>query len=234
MAAERRHRRSDRGGPVESRHRRRHPDAAGSCVLERHHAAFRFRHHSAAAPVSCRHRREPRPARGANRLVALPHLSRPDQPLRGAARDRGSQDVSGRRHRPRSYGAGAAARCRRSRRRAADDDRRPVRRHRHGGAGQPRPRHHDLERPRDAAPVAAARRQDAGSRGGHRRSGALDPPHRDRGRPRPGLCLRARRRAGGAGVDRPSVVRRGRADRPGLSRRPFLAARHGARARSPA
>ena len=88
LGAQRRHRRSDRGRPVEPEDRRGHPDAAGSGGLGRDHAAFGVRDHSPAAPVPRRGGREPRPARPAHGVLAVSGLSRADQPVRRAARRR--------------------------------------------------------------------------------------------------------------------------------------------------
>ena len=62
--------------------------------------------------------------------------------------------------------------------------------------------------------------------GRHRRAGALGAQAVDPRRARARLRLRAADQRNGARVDRAPLVRRGRPDRAGLSRRPVLAARH--------
>ena len=132
-------------------------NSARSGRLGRHHAAVGLRDRPPAPPVPCHGRREPRRARDPHGRMALSGLSHCHQPVRRSAGDRRAPNLSGRRDQSRSDGAGAAARGQRARRRAHDDDRRPLRRHRHGGARQPRACDHHLQRSRDAASAAAPR-----------------------------------------------------------------------------
>ena len=118
---------------------------------------------AAAAPVPHDRGREPRGRGRQARRLAVPALSRPDQPLRDPDRARRPCGVPQRRDRPGHDGAGAAAPRRRGLHCARRLPRRPLGRDRHGDRRVRRGRDHDLEPPRHADRAAAARLRGRGA-----------------------------------------------------------------------
>ena len=127
-----------------------HPRAATRHAAGEH-AAVVFRDPAAAAAIPRRRRREQRRARDQARALDVSDLSRADQPVRGADRDRRPDDLPGRPGRRRHVRAGAAAAGRIGRLHHPGLRRRPVGRDRHGDRRDGGARHHGVERHRRAA-----------------------------------------------------------------------------------
>ena len=194
-------------------------------------AAVRHRRHPAAAPVPRHGDGKQLQRRAAPCDLAVPALSRGDQPVRGADRGR-RHDHAGPGDQPRLLRARPAAGRQSSVAGADRLHRRLVGGHRHGHRRQRRARHHDLQRPGDAAgaaPLQRGRDHRLAWRG-HEPDPAADAAGGDLRHAAARLCLLpGGRRHRGADFHRSAVLRRHRAVRPGLLRRPRLAARHRAR-----
>ena len=195
---------------------------------DRNDAALDGRDHPVAAAVPCHGRGEPFGSGDQARRLALPALSRADQPVCRADRTRRPAHLPSRQGGQRHVRAGTSAigRC------VVLHDRclhwRSVGRDRDGDRGIGRARHHGVERPRDAdLPETAV---GAGDRQVRRRR-TFAPHPQDRYFCHSGACLSllpvGRRRA--ACGDRPSLFRGRGAACAGLFRRAVLAAGHRAR-----
>ncbi len=197
------------------------------------HAAVVLRDPAAAAAIPRRRRREQRRTRDQARALDVSDLSRADQPVRGADRDRRPDDLPGRPGRRRHVRAGAAAAGRIERLHHPGLRRRPVGRDRHGDRRDGRARHHGVERHRRALGAAAARGADHRPRG-RRLAAAHRAADRDLRDPAVRLHVLPLRRRFPACRDRHPGLRRHRAARAGVLRRPDLAATPPRAAPSPA